>query len=54
MWQICAFYAFSFGCSGRISYLCIGFCNMLIINTYFDSCNMDATSGANALIVNNS
>ena len=30
------------------------FCNMLIINTYFDSCNIDATSGANALIVNES
>ena len=27
---------------------------MLIINTYFDSCNIDATSGANALIVNDS
>ena len=27
---------------------------MLIINAYFDSCNMDATSGANALIVNES
>ena len=27
---------------------------MLIINAYFDSCNMDATSGANALIVNDS
>ena len=25
MWQICAFYAFYFGCSDRISYLCIGF-----------------------------
>lgn len=29
------------------------FCNMLIINVYFDFCNMDATSGANALIVDN-
>ena len=27
---------------------------MLIINAYFDSCNMNATSGANALIVNDS
>ncbi|RLT81143.1 hypothetical protein D7Y07_04895 [Bacteroides acidifaciens] len=27
---------------------------MLIINASFDSCNIDATSGANALIVNNS
>ena len=47
MWQICAFYAFSFGCSGRMPYLYIDVCNMLIINAYFDSCNMDATSGAN-------
>lgn len=30
------------------------FCNMLIINAYFDSCNMDVTSGANVLIVNDS
>ena len=26
----------------------------LIINAYFDFCNMDATSGANVLIVNDS
>ena len=44
------FYMFSFGYSGGNLY----FCNMLIINAYFDSCNMNATSGANALIVNDS
>ena len=45
------FSVFSFGCLGRNLYLCSDVCNMLIINGYFRSCDMCATSGANALIV---
>ena len=33
--SVCAFYAFSFGYSGRNIYLCYDFCNILIINGYF-------------------
>ena len=46
------FSVFSFGYSVRNSYLCSDVCNMLIINGYFRFCDMCATSGANALIVN--
>ena len=54
MWQVYVFFYVFFWLFGENIIPLHWFCNMLIINTYFDSCNMDATSGANALIVNNS
>ena len=54
MLQGCDFFRVFFWLFGEKYIPLYWFCNILIINTYIDSCNMDATSGANALIVNDS